>query len=92
MVVLRIAALVLGVTLGVAASWMGFWGVAAEDNSPPLVGPHRHFTLTDGGKVYIGPNFCDNDVTSQGFAAFHDKVHMELLPSLNDVVVLSEGC
>jgi hypothetical protein len=93
MVALRIAALVLGVTLGVAASWVGFWGVAAEDNSPPPVGPHRHYTVTDGsGKVYIGPNFCDNDVTSQGFAAFHHKVHIAMLPSDEDVVVLSEGC
>jgi hypothetical protein len=89
---LRIAALALGITLGVGASWMGFWGVAAEDNSPPPVGPHRHYTVTDGQKVYIGPNFCDNAATEQGFAAFHHKVHIAVRPSLNDVVVKSEGC
>jgi hypothetical protein len=89
---LRVAALALGITLGVGASWMGFWGVAAEDNSPPPVGRHRHYTVTDGTKTYVGPNFCDNAATDQGFYAFHLNVHVALLPSLNDVVVQSEGC
>jgi hypothetical protein len=77
---LRVAALALGITLGVGASWTGFWGVAAEDNNPPSpegLRPHRHFTLKDDGeKVYVGPNFCANAATEQGWAAYHDKVHI----------------
>jgi hypothetical protein len=86
---LRIAALALGITLGVGASWMGFWGVAAEDNNPPspenLV-PHRHFTFKDDGvtKVYVGPNFCANAATEQGWAAYHYNVHV-IDPGLTNI-------
>jgi hypothetical protein len=64
--------------------------VAAEDNSPPIVGRHRHFTLgEDGTKTYIGPNFCDNAATDQGFAAFHQNVHIAVIGLDN---VLGEPC
>jgi hypothetical protein len=87
---LRLAALALGITLGVGASWMGFWGVAAEDNSPPIVVRHRHYKLAeDGTKTYVGPNFCDNAATDQGFAAFHQNVHIAVIGLDN---VLGEPC
>jgi hypothetical protein len=87
---LRIAALALGITLGVGASWVGFWGVAAEGNSPPLLSAHRHYTLgEDGTKTYVGPNFCENAATDQGFAAFHQNVHAAVIGQDN---VLGEKC
>jgi hypothetical protein len=91
---LRIAALALGITLGVGASWMGFWGVAAEDNNPPSpdgVVPHRHFTLKDdGAKVYVGPNFCANAATEQGWAAYHWNVHRAQAGIINEII--AERC
>ena len=56
---------------------------------PGLVAAHRHYVIQeDGSKLYIGPNFCTNAATDQGFAAFHQNVHAADI-SLD---VWSEGC
>jgi hypothetical protein len=85
---LRIAALALGLTLGIVASGMGLWQAQA-DNDAPIVGPHRHYVIEDGVKEYIGPNFCDNERNSQGFYNFHANVHLNMT---DDRDVRFEGC
>ena len=63
---------------------------------------HRHYILTDEtdptSKVYVGPNFCDNENTGIGFEQFHLNVHKSN-PTLkafempnNPVKLLSESC
>ena len=62
--------------------------VSAERPAP--VQPHRHYTMTASGqKVYVGPNFCDNEKAAQGLAGFHHEVHVKD-PGLNNIQ--SEGC
>jgi hypothetical protein len=85
---LRIAALALGITLGVGASWMGFWQAQADNDARPVL-PHRHYVIEDGVKEYIGPNFCVNGSTSQGFYNFHWNVHLNMT---DDLEVKREDC
>jgi hypothetical protein len=85
---LRVAALTLGLALGIVASGMGLWQAQADNDALP-VPAHRHFIFEDGVKEYIGPNFCDNDRTSQGFYNFHWNVHRNMK---DDLDVLAEGC
>lgn len=54
--------------------------------APTPVPAHRHYTLVNDEKVYVGPNFCELDAAEQGFAGFHHKVHADL------GLVESEGC
>jgi hypothetical protein len=70
--ILREAAFVVIVA---AIPLTAFVAVADADPAPP-VAPHRHYKINgNGGKVYIGPNFCDMDANAQGFYNFHANVH-----------------
>jgi hypothetical protein len=84
---LRIAALLIGITIGlgvIATSGMMMFGHVAAD-SPAPVPPHRHYKFTAGGeKVYVGPNFCTSAATAEGFYAFHRNVHL-MDPGINDI-------
>jgi hypothetical protein len=65
-----------------------FVSVTSAEPAPP-VGRHRHYVIASSGeKVYIGPDFCNMDVTTTGFAQFHANVHL----SLNPPAVLGEAC
>jgi hypothetical protein len=78
---LRIAMLLLGITIGI-----GFMAVSRHvaADTPTPVTAHRHFKISDTGeKIYVGPNFCDNDATGDGFANFHRNVH--LYPGMNGI-------
>jgi hypothetical protein len=84
---LRIAALLLGITVGLGV--MATSGRVTAD-SPAPVPPHRHYKLlASGEKVYVGPRFCDNIAASQGFYRFHQRVHLTD-PGINDIK--SESC
>jgi hypothetical protein len=80
------------VTIGVtaaAAPGIAIFGHVTADQPAPVC-PHRHYKLTnDGEKVYIGPNFCSNAATAEGFSAFHYNVHLTD-PGMNDIK--SEPC
>lgn len=84
----RLIALFTGLALGVGVAVAGSLSVEADRPAP--VGAHRHYVETSsGGKVYIGPNFCEVNASAQGFAAFHHKVHLTD-PGIVDV--RSEPC
>ena len=84
---LRIAALLLGITIGLGV--MAISGPVAADTPTP-VPAHRHFKYNASGeKVYVGVNFCDNAATADGFSSFHYNVHV-IDPGMNDI--LSEPC
>jgi hypothetical protein len=86
---LRIAVLLLGITIGI-----GFMAasrhVAAD--TPASVAAHRHFFKSSdtGEKIYVGPNFCNNTATADGFANFHYNVH-KAQPGINNNIQ-SEDC
>jgi hypothetical protein len=62
--------------------------VAADP--PASVPAHRHYKYSGSGeKVYVGPNFCDNAATKNGFSNFHRNVHL-VDPGINDI--WSEPC
>jgi hypothetical protein len=88
---LRIAALLLGFIIGlevIAMSGIMIPRHVAAD-SPAPVAPHRHYEITASGeKVYVGPNFCDNATTAQGYHAFHRNVHL-MDPGIN---YMTEPC
>ena len=89
---LRIAALLLGITIGLEVTAMSgimiSRHVAADSPAPVL--PHRHYKYTASGeKLYVGPNFCANAATRQGFYAYHRNVHLTD-PGINDI--RSESC
>jgi hypothetical protein len=89
---LRIAALLLGITIGLEVTAMSgimiSRHVAADTPAPVL--PHRHYKYTASGeKLYVGPNFCANAATGQGFYAYHRNVHLTD-PGMNDI--RSESC
>lgn len=82
-----ILALLPGLIVG--AALVGTVGEATAD-APAPVPAHRHYKfVAGGGKVYVGPNFCEVAAAAQGFYGFHAKVHLTD-PGTNDV--LSEAC
>ena len=89
---LRIAALLLGITIGLEVTAMSGIMISRHvaADSPAPVPPHRHYKYTASGeKLYVGPNFCTNAATAQGFYAFHKNVHLTD-PGINDI--WSEPC
>jgi hypothetical protein len=89
---LRVGAFLVGVTIGLPAATLGggLFGTGAAETPWDEVMPHRHyFQSEDGVKTYIGPNFCTNTATVEGFAGFHTMVHMTD-PGLTNV--MSERC
>jgi hypothetical protein len=79
---LRIAVLLLGITIGI-----GFTAISRHvaADTPAYVPAHRHFKESvSGEKVYVGPNFCDNTATESGFSNFHYNVH-KAQPGINDI-------
>jgi hypothetical protein len=89
---LRIAALLLGITIGLEATAMSGIMISRHvaADTPAPVPPHRHYKYTASGeKLYVGPNFCANAATGQGFYAYHRNVHLTD-PGMNDI--RSESC
>jgi hypothetical protein len=89
---LRLAALLLGITIGLEVVAMSGIMIARHvaADSPQPVSPHRHYKLSASGeKIFVGPNFCTNAATAQGFDAFHRNVHVTD-PGMNDIK--SEPC
>ena len=85
----RLIALLAGFAIGLGTV-VASGGLDAEADRPAPVGAHRHYVIDSGdSRVYIGPNFCEVNASAQGFAAFHQKVHVKD-PGLVDV--LSEPC
>ena len=67
--------------LVVAAIPTAAWASVTSAEPAPPVAPHRHwFEAANGEQVWIGPNFCEMDVTSTGFAQFHANVHISSIP------------
>jgi len=60
---------------------MAAWASVTSAEPAPPVGAHRHwFEAANGEQVWIGPNFCEMDVTRNGFAQFHANVHVSSIP------------
>jgi hypothetical protein len=88
---LRIAALLLGITIGLEVTALSGIMISRHvaADTPAPVAPHRHYKMTASGeKVYVGPNLCDNATTAQGYYALHRNVHL-MDPGIN---YMTEPC
>lgn len=79
--------------LVVSASMIGllaFARVGLADPPSMLTSPpnHRHFLVTPGGLVPVGPQICQNASLRQAFNEFHYNIHHSEVPGIGDIPTL----
>jgi hypothetical protein len=69
---------------------LAFARVGLADPPSTLISPpnHRHFLVTPGGLVPVGPQICQDASLQQAFNEFHYNVHHSEVPGIGDIPTL----